>query len=73
MLTKICETLDCGIEFCDGFDERFDSFWNGLRAKNQNKLLAVRSRHAFEWHFQFALREQRLWIATDGDASVVAN
>jgi hypothetical protein len=50
------------IEFCDGFDERFDSFWHQLRTENPKTLLAVRSRSVLEWHFHYALREKRLWI-----------
>lgn len=57
------------IKPCDNFDERFDCFWETLRAENPNKLLAVRTRPILEWHFSQALRENRLWIATAVDGS----
>lgn len=52
------------VKFCDGFDERFDSFWQALRAENPNTLLADHSRPALEWHFRQALLEKKLWVAT---------
>lgn len=47
-----------------GFDERFDTFWDDLRARYSNKLLAVRNRLTLEWHFKFPIREGRLWVVT---------
>ena len=46
-----------------GFDERFDLFWEELKANNPHLLLAARSRETLEWHFQQAIRENKLWIA----------
>jgi len=60
---------DCKIQWCESFDERFDSFWESLRVDNQNTLLAVRSRAVLEWHFLYALRENRVWIATANQGS----
>jgi hypothetical protein len=57
------------VEFCDGFDERFDSFWQALRAESPNALLADRSRQALEWHFRHALLEKKLWVATVDEGS----
>ena len=57
------------IECCDKFDERFDSFWEVLRAETPNTLLAERSRRILEWHFRYALRENKLWIATVKEGS----
>jgi hypothetical protein len=57
------------VTFCDGFDERFDSFWQVLRAENPNTLLADHSRQALEWHFRHALLEKRLWVATVDDGA----
>ena len=52
------------IECCEQFDERFDEFWQVLRAENPRRLLAERSRRALEWHFRYLLQEKNLWIAT---------
>lgn len=52
------------VEFCDGFDPRFDSFWQALRAESPNTLLADHSCQALEWHFRDALLKNRLWVAT---------
>ena len=49
---------------CETFDEGFDSFWEVIRTENPNTLQAVRSRAVLEWHFRYALRENRVWIAT---------
>jgi len=49
---------------CAAFDDRFDEFWEQLRKQNPGKLLAVRTRKILEWHFAYALRQQRLWIWT---------
>ena len=51
------------VQSYDGFDERFDEFWDRLRKKYPGVLLAVRSREILEWHFHIALRDRRLWIA----------
>jgi hypothetical protein len=48
----------------DGFDGRFDVFWEELRRQNPHLLLAVRSREALDWHFQYLLRRNRLYILT---------
>jgi len=47
-----------------GFDERFDVFWEELRRRNPNLLLAVRSREALEWHFRYYFQKKRLYILT---------
>lgn len=59
------------IKYCDTFGEEFDGFWEALRAQNSNKLLAVRSRPILEWHFRYALRENRVWIVTASEGSRV--
>lgn len=51
------------VTICSGFDDRFDEFWAGLQSGNPHLLLAVRSREVLEWHFRYALRNNRLWIA----------
>jgi hypothetical protein len=55
---------DLEIDCCSNFDERFESFWQILRAENSDILLADRSRRALAWHFQYPIRESRLWIVT---------
>ncbi len=57
------------VKFCDRFDERFDSFWQAIRAENPNKLLADHSRQALAWHFRDAFLKNRLWVATVDDAA----
>jgi hypothetical protein len=47
---------------CACFDDRFDAFWETLREKKVNRLLAVRSRELLEWHFKFALLQNAAWI-----------
>ena len=55
-----------GIEVgsCDSFDERFDSFWSTLRRNNFGTLLGVRSREVLQWHFKYAILQNRIWILT---------
>ncbi|MFY9719474.1 MAG: hypothetical protein WAK16_07500 [Candidatus Cybelea sp.] len=52
------------VEATDRFDARFDAFWAELVRENRNKLLAERSSRALSWHFDAAIRENRLWIFT---------
>ena len=51
------------------FDERFNVFWEALRARNQRLLLGVRTREVLEWHFRFHLQRQQAYVLTvsDGD------
>lgn len=49
------------IELCSRFDSRFDDFWEELKRQKQH-LLAVRTRETLEWHFQYSLTRQNLWI-----------
>jgi len=57
---------DCGykLERCRAFDDRFDLFWEELRRVNHSVLLGRRTRAELEWHFQYALRQGRVWIWT---------
>jgi len=52
------------------FDQRFDAFWEELRKKHADSLLASRSRATLNWHFKFSLQTKRAWVATvtQGDA-----
>jgi len=47
----------------DGFDERFDAFWNLLQQR-RDRLLAVRSAEALAWQFRPALE--------NGSAAIIA-
>jgi|SRR5579864_5255334 len=55
---------DVEVKSVAAFDDRFDDFWTDLKRMNPHILLAVRSREALEWHFKYALLDNRLWIAT---------
>lgn len=57
------------IESCEYFDERFDAFWQELQTENHGKLLAERSRPVLDWHFRYALRDGKMWIATISEGS----
>jgi hypothetical protein len=54
------------LELCTEVDGRFDIFWEALRKTNSHMLMAVRSREALEWHFTYALRQNKAWILTAG-------
>ena len=63
------------VEATDKFDARFDTFWGELVQENPGKLLAERSSRALSWHFDAALRSNRLWIFTaskSGGCAVIA-
>ncbi len=47
-----------------GFDERFDVFWDALRARNRGLLLGVRTREVLEWHFHFHLQRNHTYVLT---------
>jgi hypothetical protein len=52
------------VESTDRFDARFDTFWDELVRENPGTLLAERRSRALSWHFDAALRSNRLWIFT---------
>ncbi|HEX3869617.1 MAG TPA: hypothetical protein VHV77_04190 [Pirellulales bacterium] len=52
------------VEAIEGFDSRFDAFWNELVEQNPDKLLGVRDAQTLAWHFAAPLRHDRLWIFT---------
>jgi hypothetical protein len=62
---------DVEVEVCPAFDERFDDFWVDLRGCNPHLLLAVRTREVLEWHYKYALLDNRVWIVTVVDDSRV--
>jgi hypothetical protein len=49
---------------CVTFDERFDEFWETLRANNRHRLLFTRSREVLEWHFKYPLKRNVAWVST---------
>jgi len=50
------------LEWCPDFDERFDGFWKELEEQNSYRMLAVRSAQTLQWHFKYALQQNRLAI-----------
>jgi hypothetical protein len=46
------------------FDQRFEAFWEELRKRHTDSIIALRSRPTLNWHFKFALEEKRAWVAT---------
>jgi hypothetical protein len=52
------------ISASDGFDSRFDLFWEELVRQNPSKLLATRDSRTLSWHYAIPLRRKRLWIFT---------
>jgi len=69
-LRRRVRVQSCGFDVttCSSFDYPFDDFWRKLRIERGNLLLAVRTRQVLDWHFKFALRENRLWIVTVSNA-----
>lgn len=57
------------VEVCNQFDNRFDDFWEQLKAVRPNVLLGLRTREILEWHFKFALLRSKAWILTIADGS----
>jgi hypothetical protein len=55
------------VSTCIAFDDRFDEFWQTVRARNPTRLLAVRSREVLEWHYQRPLARGAVWILTMSD------
>jgi hypothetical protein len=48
----------------DGFDGRFDAFWEELLAHKPTTLLAARDARTLAWHYAGPLRRGRLWVYT---------
>jgi hypothetical protein len=46
------------------FDRRFDDFWQVLRNRCRNQLLAVRNSELLQWHFKYALPNRKVWVLT---------
>jgi hypothetical protein len=64
---------DAKVEAVDTFDRQFDIFWEALRERYPNLLLAVRGSEQLEWHFQYAIQKKNVWILTIAhDSELVA-
>ena len=55
--------VQSNIRFTATFDERFDTLWNKLRS-GADGLLCVRDSRSLDWHFEYAIRQNKLWICT---------
>lgn len=56
-----------------GFDDRFQLFWERLLEQKSEILIADRSQEALDWHFKFALQQNRAWIYTvEGKSGLIA-
>jgi hypothetical protein len=72
LTTRGLRVGDVEVQSVAGFDDRFDDFWAELKRINPHVLLAVRTREVLEWHFKYALLDNRLWIATVVDSTRLA-
>jgi hypothetical protein len=50
------------LQFCAGFDERFDVFWEELKDRRRHVLLGSRTGEVLRWHFKHALMRYEAWI-----------
>jgi hypothetical protein len=48
----------------EGFDERFDVFWDELRSRRPGVLLGVRNRETLAWHFRYRLMKKQAYVLT---------
>jgi hypothetical protein len=57
------------VRICREFDDRFDEFWDELRAAHHHLLLASRTREVLDWHYRYPLALGKAWVATvsEGD------
>jgi hypothetical protein len=58
----------CELGWCTGFDGTFDQFWAELESQNSRVFLSIRDRQTLQWHFKYAIEQDRIWIlkACDG-------
>jgi hypothetical protein len=45
----------------DGFDQRFDTFWDELAGRHPERLLGVRDAAALRWHYAIPALAGRVW------------
>jgi len=60
------------VELCSAVDGRFDIFWDALRKINVHRLVAVRTREVLEWHFKYALQQNKALILAVGEGSEIS-
>jgi len=73
MRSGLPKTSDFSVQPCAAFDDRFQPFWESLKIKKSNILIADRSQEALDWHFKFALQQNRAWIYTvEGRSGLLA-
>jgi hypothetical protein len=53
-----------GLKWETAFDARFDCFWEQLKEQRRNLVLSVRSKEVLDWHFAYAIKQNRIWILT---------
>ena len=46
------------------FDERFEGFWTELQQRRPDLFLSSRTRSTLEWHFKYAVQQNRIWVLT---------
>ena len=66
---RYANSLKAGVKPVSHFDSRFDDFWEVLRRRRSNELLGVRTSEMLEWHFKYALMQNKAWILTVGRGS----
>lgn len=73
MRSRLANTSAVTVQLTSSFDDSFQSFWEALRTKKSDTLMADRSRDSLDWHFKFALQQKRAWILTiAGKSGLVA-
>ena len=46
------------------FDEQFEGFWTELQQRRPDLFLSSRARSTLEWHFKYAVQQNRIWVLT---------
>jgi RimJ/RimL family protein N-acetyltransferase len=64
LTNRALRAYDVEVKACPAFDERFDDFWVESKSRSPHVLWAVRTREMLEWHYKYALLNNRVWIAT---------
>lgn len=54
------------------FDETFDTFWEELKSAYPGRFMATRSRALLQWHFNYAMAKDKIWIVTAGESRICA-
>ena len=64
---------ETNLEMCFEFDDRFQVFWDSLRTTKPNVLIGSRTPEALNWHFRYALLDNRAWVvAATRDSQITA-